>query len=297
MNTLQIECFLSVSRNRSFSGAARERYISQPSISKHIRNMEEELGVILFDRDYQSISLTPAGELYYKFFTDFMEGLHEMRVQTHQYSESSQGSVHLGLLYGWHLPEPLSAAIEDFQRNFPNVTITVENHGFRELISLLNRGTLDACIHLQDFLDSMDNLKIVSLLDIPKYLVYSPRLAPKEKSLPEVIDFRNCVYYCVEEQSRSPVANQMIRYCNYYGFSPRIVPQPNIESVVSNVLLGNGVTILDGFTRIENSQNLRLLELNPPHRASLAWLKTSSNKLLNLLADEFSGYFQRQKES
>ena len=47
MNTLQIECFLSVARNHSFSGAARERYISPPTISRHIHNLEEELGVCL----------------------------------------------------------------------------------------------------------------------------------------------------------------------------------------------------------------------------------------------------------
>ena len=64
MNTLQIECFLSVARNHSFSGAARERYISQPTISKHIRNLEEELGIALFRRDYMCANLTQAGEVY-----------------------------------------------------------------------------------------------------------------------------------------------------------------------------------------------------------------------------------------
>ena len=293
MNTLQIECFLSVARNLIFSGAARERYISQPTISKHIRNLEEELGIALFRRDYMCANLTQAGEVYYKLFTDFLEGLHQARILTRECDESTMGNVRLGLLYGWNLPEPLIRGLEDFQNHFPNISISIENHGFKDLITRLNSGMLDACIHLQDFLDLVDNVQAVPLLSVPKYLLYAPRLSPAGKEIPEAGDFRDCIYYCVAEQTRSPVVSRMIQYCAYYGFAPRTAFLPNIESVLSNVALGNGVTILDGFTRVEVGQDLRRLELEPPHRVSMAWPKTSTNELLPLLAGELGCYFNQ----
>lgn len=295
MNTLQLECFLSVARNHSFSGAARERYISQPTISKHIRNLEEELRVELFRRDYMSANLTPAGEIYYKLFSGFMEGLRQAGQQVKELEDGMAGGIRLGLLYGWHLPEPLIRGFEDFRAHFPEITISVENHSFKELITRLNNGMLDACIHLQDFLDLVDNVQAVPLLEVPKYLVYAPQLAPGDREVPEVCDFRNCIYYCVAEHARSPVMSQMVKYCDAYGFSPRVELLPNIESVLSNVAFGNGVTILDGFTRISDGRGLRLLEMAPPHRASMAWPKTSNNQLLPLLAGELRCYFENQK--
>lgn len=291
MNTLQIECFLSVAHNHSFSGAARERYISQPTISKHIRNLEEELGVILFHRDYMCTTLTKAGEVYFELFTHFIENLQQSKLKTQEYMEHTMGTIRLGLLYGWSLPEAIVCGLDYFRTRFPNVTITVENHGFKDLIAKLNSGMLDACIHLQDFIEVVDNLNACTLLAIPKYLIYSPRLVVATKGIPKPIDFRDCTYYCIAEQTRSPIVTRMVQYCAHYGFAPTIVVQPNIESVLSNVSLGNGVTILDGFTMLGNHPDLRRLNLDPPHHVSIAWPKTTSNNQLKMFSEELKTYF------
>lgn len=292
MNTLQIECFLSVAKSHSFSGAARERYISQPTISKHIRNLEEELGVILFHREYMCTSLTHAGELYFALFTDFIENLQQAKLKTQQYTDQTMGTIRLGLLYGWNIPEPLVRGFDHFNSRFPNVSISVENHGFKDLITYLNNGMLDACIHLQDFLDLIDNLHTTTLLSTPKYLIYSPRMVVAAKTDLAPIDFQHSTYYCIAEQTRSPIVTRMTQYCAHYGFAPNIAFKPNIESVLSNVSLGNGVTILDGFTKLGNHPDLHRLSLNPPHRASIAWPKSTSNELLPLLAEELKAYFR-----
>ena len=67
MNTIQLECFLAVARNLSFSKAAREVKITQPAVSHQIRSLEEELGVNLFRRTSKSVSLTQEGR---RFFPD-----------------------------------------------------------------------------------------------------------------------------------------------------------------------------------------------------------------------------------
>ena len=298
MNTLQIECFLSVARNHSFSGAARERYISQPTISKHIRTLEEELGATLFKRDYMCVTLTQAGEIYYRIFHKFLSEIHQAKLQTKQFEELVVGTIRLGLLYGWNLPQPLMEGIDDFQSHFPNVKISIENHGFRDLISRLNSGMIDACIHLQDFLDLIDNIQVMPLLDIPKYLIYNSKLAPigADQRTPEPRDFAESTCYCVAEQSHSPTANRLVQYCTYYGFVPRTVFLPNIESVLSNIVLGNGFAILDGFTQVDYAQNLERILIQPPHRASMAWLKTSTNELLPLFAEELNCFFRHKEQ-
>lgn len=67
MNFEQIKSFMSVAKNGSFSSSAKERFLSQPTISNQIRQLEEELGCVLFTRNAQKVMLTERGKLFYKY--------------------------------------------------------------------------------------------------------------------------------------------------------------------------------------------------------------------------------------
>ena len=75
MTRLQIQYFLAVARLHSFTKAAGELYIAQPSITKQVKALEAELGVSLFERDSRSVKLTEAGQLYQACFARFEEDL------------------------------------------------------------------------------------------------------------------------------------------------------------------------------------------------------------------------------
>ena len=70
MNDLQIDYFMAVATNLSFTKTSEELFVSQPAISKQISLMEKELGVKLFIRNNKKTTLTKAGELYYEFVRD-----------------------------------------------------------------------------------------------------------------------------------------------------------------------------------------------------------------------------------
>ena len=62
MNLKQLEAFVQVSESGSFSKAAKELFVTQPSISNAIRTLEEEFGVNLFFRNNNKLTLTPEGK-------------------------------------------------------------------------------------------------------------------------------------------------------------------------------------------------------------------------------------------
>ena len=63
MDFKQLEAFVSVAKYGSFSKAARELFLTQPTISSHIQNLEKELDTVLFNRNNKYITLTKAGEI------------------------------------------------------------------------------------------------------------------------------------------------------------------------------------------------------------------------------------------
>src|SRR5213080_460869 len=69
MTIRQLEVFLGVTQAKSFSRAAERIHLSQPTLSEHMRELEEELGVRLFIRHPRSVSLTEAGRIFGDYAT------------------------------------------------------------------------------------------------------------------------------------------------------------------------------------------------------------------------------------
>ena len=118
MNQLDIYCFTSIARTKSFSITARELMISQQAVSNHIKTLEEEVGYTLFFRYGQSAVLTKAGEIMLDFFikrdrlaADFFHA-HEVR------DESSP------FLIAWTqwagCPSIAQKILEGFRKEYPN---------------------------------------------------------------------------------------------------------------------------------------------------------------------------------
>ncbi len=73
MNLKQIEAFLQIAEGKSFSQAAKELYLTQPTISAHISSLEKELDVRLFVRNTKEVHLSTEGELLYTYAVKMME--------------------------------------------------------------------------------------------------------------------------------------------------------------------------------------------------------------------------------
>ena len=63
----QLKSFLAVVKHNHFTLASQELFISQSSISKHIKSLEKEIGIELFKREHRTITLTPAGKEFLEF--------------------------------------------------------------------------------------------------------------------------------------------------------------------------------------------------------------------------------------
>ncbi|HOO91302.1 MAG TPA: LysR family transcriptional regulator, partial [Syntrophales bacterium] len=63
----QMEALIRLVEEQSFSRAAKKMYLTQPSLTKHIKNLEETIGTLLVDRKSRGISLTPEGKILYEY--------------------------------------------------------------------------------------------------------------------------------------------------------------------------------------------------------------------------------------
>jgi DNA-binding transcriptional LysR family regulator len=144
----QLAVFVAVAELGSFTKAAERMQLSQPALSKHLANLERELGTPLLRRRRTGATLTPAGEALLPLARRILNDVETARFEVHALEELRGGKVRLGTIPS--LCTGLVAdALHQFHERYPGVRLLVEETGSRALVGLLGQGELDlAVIHI-----------------------------------------------------------------------------------------------------------------------------------------------------
>src|ERR1700733_1080308 len=116
----QIRAFLTVSRFQSFTRAAALLHISQPALTVQIRQLEESLGLRLFDRDTRHVQLTPSGRDLLPTLRRLLSEFEGVAANARDLSTKERGMVRIGCVPSIAttcLPE----AIEQFRERYPHI--------------------------------------------------------------------------------------------------------------------------------------------------------------------------------
>ena len=142
MQDFRLRVFLSVARNRSFTKASRELHITQPAVSKHIRELEEHYKTRLFDRTGNNITLTEEGEVMYAHAERIMEEYNLLEFDMNQLSGTFSGELKLGAsttISHYVIPTLLSL----FIKRYPDIKLNLISGNTREVEAALTEGRID----------------------------------------------------------------------------------------------------------------------------------------------------------
>ncbi|MGN1024562.1 MAG: LysR family transcriptional regulator [Lachnospiraceae bacterium] len=144
MTLQQIQYFAAVCRTLSFSKAAEELHISQPGISKAMKSLEEECGTALFQRNYNSISLTPEGEILLQNAQIFLEQYADFLTVAHSLADFGS-TVRIGIIpmCGNTVFPRLHAG---FSNIWPDIRISTVEDTNHVLYDMLNRNEIDLAL-------------------------------------------------------------------------------------------------------------------------------------------------------
>lgn len=141
MEFKQIQCFVAAAETLNFTTAAERMYLSQPSLSRHIQNLEDELGLQLFIRDRKHVTLTPSGLHLLPVAREICAASARFLVSAKNLLEGDRGFLKVG--YQGSARVVLSPILDRFFKHYPNVQVSVEELGARQLIQHLSTGGLD----------------------------------------------------------------------------------------------------------------------------------------------------------
>lgn len=130
---------------KSFSNASRLLFVSQPSLSQCVSNVEKELGTPLFVRSTKGLSLTTAGERYYNVACEILKIYADFTNEIVEFNELKRGKIHLGIPAFLSL-NVLPRLLPVFNQRYPGITIELVEQNSTDLETLLLSRSLDFAI-------------------------------------------------------------------------------------------------------------------------------------------------------
>jgi DNA-binding transcriptional LysR family regulator len=145
MTIRQLEVFLAIAHAQSFSRAAERIHLSQPTLSEHMKELEDELGVPLFIRHSRSVSLTEPGRVFEDYATRVVATLAAGRQAIAELDGLKRGSLVVGASTtpGTYV---LPARIAKFREQYPGITVALRIGNSRAVEERVRDGEVDLAI-------------------------------------------------------------------------------------------------------------------------------------------------------
>lgn len=145
MTITQLQYVLAVAEYRNFTLAAEKCFVTQPTLSMQIQKVEEELGVLIFDRSKKPIQLTEIGQKIVTQAKSIVNEAGRIKDIVDQEKGFIGGEFRLGII-PTVMPTLLPMFLNNFIRKYPKVKLMIEELNTQEIIARLNNGHLDAAI-------------------------------------------------------------------------------------------------------------------------------------------------------
>ena len=143
MELRELKSFVIAARFRSISKAANQLGLGQPTVTTHIKKLEKELNMVLFDRVTRPIRLTLSGQTIFDLSQPLLDGLDSLAVRTSEAEE--RGPVTIASTPDI-IPHTLLRVVKVFNSLYPNVYLRIQSATRTEVIGLVRTGEVDAGI-------------------------------------------------------------------------------------------------------------------------------------------------------
>jgi len=273
----QLEYIVALADTGQFVEAARRCAVSQPALSKQVREVEEMLGLKLFERVRPRVVVTPAGEEVVRRARLLLVGARELVNAARTFAGARRGTIRLGVI-PTVAPYALPGLLVKLRERFPEVSFAIRELQTEVLLEHLRAGEIDLALLARPFID--EGLSGADLVVEPFVLV-----APTGHPLcvpgmiqPHELDGASLILmedgHCLRDQA--------IEVCAAAGKPPPTsVTAASVATLVRMVESGLGATLLPASairTEVRASQGLiaRSFGESPPGRTlTLQWRATS----------------------
>lgn len=286
MTLSELKFVVAVAKERNFRRAADKCYVSQPALSLAIKKLEDDLGVLIFERSRSDVSPTPIGEQIITQAIKALEEVAQIREIAKQGNNQLDGAFRLGLIYSVG-PYLLPEIIPILRKNAPNMPLDIEENLTAHLETQLKNGVIDAAVVALPF--DVSGINTMPLYD-EKYVVVVPsehHWATRKSVQADELADENVLLL----NSGHCYSHQVLQACPDLSRKGQVLQGNSLETIRNMVASNLGITVLPCSAATGRYLNPLLKAIPfaapiPVRRIALAWRKSYAREsAIHCLAD------------
>lgn len=238
-----IECFLTVAEQMSFTKAAAMLFQTQPTVSRKIAHLEEELGAELFDRTGKTLQLTSEGVKAFHKLSEIQRELRQLRIDVCK-KRNLRGTLRIGCygVYDYQIVADISAGM---QKKYPDIEldyyVTEPGHGTQDLIE----GRTDLLMGVRCEVEIAKRIEMQLLLPQRMVAIVHPASPFAQRESIGMEELRGVQMVLWKKENAPQAYEGVVRACRRSGFEPKVWGHTNHRQEMPIALMSEQrVTIL-----------------------------------------------------
>ena len=277
MELRQLRYFQAVAEELNFSRAARRLRVAQPALSRAIKEIEGELGVLVFERTRHYVRLTPAGTTLLREGGVLLERWEESLARVQRTANGEVGELRLGYI-GPPTQAFLGRLLAEYRRHYPQVSLHLEERTPERVWEMVAKGRLAVALTRPVAMSEALGMQTLLLREerlgvaIPKAHALAAKASIRWESL------AGESLLVLARREGIGLHDAVLAGCRNAGYSPRIAHSP---SLIGTVLLyaeaGLGVAVVPDSV-VPPDGSLRYVPLTPTHSVPLVLVWQEDNE-------------------
>lgn len=285
MTIHQLEYIVALNRQRHFVKAAEECGVAQPTLSAMIRKLEEELEIVIFDRDKHPIEPTPIGERIIRQAERTLEEMNKINEMVHSEVEALSGSLRIGVI-PTVAPYLIPSFISTFKENYPQIELAITEMRTAMILQQLKHSLIDMAI-LSTPIDNQDFLEIP--LYYEKYVAYFSPAYNKNKISLKATEMPTEQLWVLQEGHCA--RTQIFNFCHSENIHNSTYEAGSIDTLIKIVDKNGGYTVIPElhtqFLSSKQMKNIREITSPPAIREISIIIRKDyiKERMINAVAD------------
>jgi DNA-binding transcriptional LysR family regulator len=273
MELRHLRYFVAVADALSFTKGAKKLHLAQPSLTRQIKDLEEEIGVRLLDRTRREVSLTEEGKSFLADAKRVLAHSAEIVESVQRLSHHEIAALNIGYvadLFYSLLPITLAA----FQRSFPTVSINLFDMTCGDQFRALEDGKIDlGFVGLREPIEER-RLQFRSIASYKTVAALAKRNRLARKPVIKLRDLKPTFFIGMSETAYPGYRHWLTTTCQRVGFTPKVLQDADLErTVIHAVAAGLGVALLPDKVKKLPHENVVFRPLIPTvmTESCIAW--------------------------
>lgn len=270
MNLLQIRYFVAVAEELNFRKASERLHVSQPPLSFHIKSLEEELGLPLFNRSTRHVALTEAGHALLERARQILDLFDRTQVDMRDMASGAAGTLRVAFTFSTSFHSFFHRIVHNFRETYPKVNLLLSSVSSGPQIEGLIAGSLDVGLLRWPF-EVAEGLLSTRLHSASLMLAMHRTHELADVDSVNLADVRNnpFITYPQSQGMEIGIYRQIFSLCDRAGFAPKVAHEALEPSlIIGLVAAGAGVAIVPSSIACMQIPGVVFKRINDPLAAT-----------------------------